>query len=108
MQTGQADAKGWCMQSAGKGKRVMGGAPPGGRKKGKDAAELQLEQLVDARDVALATGAIDPEAHRRTEIVPIADVRALQGRMQPRLHAPHCRPALLYSACPCCLLIFPN
>ena len=65
---------GWCMQGAGKGKRVMGGAPSGGRKKGKDATELQLEQLVDARDVALATGAIDPEAHRRTEIVPIADV----------------------------------
>ena len=69
----------------------MGGAPPGSRKKGKDATELQLEQLVDARDVAVATGAVDPEAGRRTEIVPIADVRC---SLPPFTHAAACMGAL--------------
>ena len=57
----------------------MGGVPPS-KKKGADAAELALEQLVDQRDATLAQEAAEVEANRRTEILPLAEVRRCPRR----------------------------
>ena len=73
-------------QGAGKGKRVMGGVPSS-KKKSADAAELQLEQLVDQRDAALAQEAAEVEANRRTEILPLAEVHARGPPPVPGAHA---------------------